>query len=173
MAVAAEFSTIPQMFGRITTKYALGDRPVLTLKVDKQCRFISYADLRRRVELFALGLSSIGVKKEDTVAMISENRPEWVVADISMVAPGAIDVSICPTLTPPQIASILNDAAVWVVVVPNALQLNKILKVRSELRNLKRAILMNEKAEPRGENTLTYSEVLGLGEAHERSHPTF
>jgi long-chain acyl-CoA synthetase len=171
MAVAVDFSTIPEMFDRITTKYAVGGRPVLMHKVDKQYRSISYSDLRRRVELFSLGLSSIGVMKDDKIAIISENRPEWVVADLSIVTLGAVDVPIYPTLTPPQIAYILNDAAVKVVIVSNALQLNKVLKVRSELKALQHIVLMNEKVEPKAENTSTYAEVINLGEAYERLHP--
>ena len=71
MAVVVDFTTIPEMFDRITTKYALGERPVLMHKVEKQYPCISYSVLRRRVELFALGLSSIGVKKDERVAVIS------------------------------------------------------------------------------------------------------
>jgi long-chain acyl-CoA synthetase len=67
----------------------------------------------------------MGVRKDDTVAIISENRPEWVVADMSTATLGAIDVPIYPTLTPPQIAYILNDAGVKVVIVSNTLQLGK------------------------------------------------
>ena len=47
MAVAVDFSTIPEMFDRITAKYALGERPVLMHKVERQYRPISYSELRR------------------------------------------------------------------------------------------------------------------------------
>ncbi len=172
MAVVVDFTTIPEMFDRITTKYALGERPVLMHKVEKQYRCISYSVLRRRVELFALGLSSIGVKKDERVAVISENRPEWVIADMSIVTLGAIDVPIYPTLTPPQIAYILNDAGVAVVIVSNSLQLGKVQKICSEVRSLRHIILMNEKLEPKSENTITFPEVCRLGEERERSNPT-
>jgi long-chain acyl-CoA synthetase len=173
MAVAVDFSTIPEMFDRITAKYAESDRPVLMHKVDKQYRSISYSNLRRRVELFGLGLSSIGVKRDDRVAIVSENRPEWVIADMSIVTLGAIDVPIYPTLTPSQIAYILNDAGVKVVIVSNALQLGKILKIRSEVKDLQHIILMNDKLEPRSKDTIVYPEVFNMGKVVERSHPTF
>ena len=173
MAVVVDFSTIPEMFDRITTKYVLSDRPILMHKVDKQYRSISYAEIRRKVELFALGLASIGAKREDNVAIISENRPEWVVADMGIVALGAVDVPIYPTLTPPQIAYILNDAAVKVVIVSNSLQLGKISKIKSDVKSLQHIVLMNEKSESGAEKTISFSNVLSQGEDFEKSHPTF
>ena len=173
MSVAVEFSTIPEMFDRLTTKYAAADRPMLMHKVDKQYREISFAQFRRKVELFALGLASLGVKKEDRVAIISENKPEWVIADMGIVTLGGVDVPIYPTLTPPQISYILNDAEVKIAIVSNALQLGKILKIESELRALQRIIVINEKVDQRDAKTVTFSEVLVLGEHFEKSHRSF
>ena len=173
MSVAVDFATIPEMFDRITTKYAREDRPMLMHKVEKQYRSISFTQCRRRVELFSLGLMSLGVKKDEKVAIISENRPEWVVADMGIVLLGAVDVPIYPTLTPPQIAYILNDAGVKVVVVSNSLQLGKVLKIESEVRTLQRIIVINEKLEQRNQKTLTFSEVLTIGEQFEKSHTSF
>jgi long-chain acyl-CoA synthetase len=173
MAVAVDFSTIPEMFDRITTKYATDERPMLMHKVEKQYMGISFTKCRRKVELFALGLASLGVKNEEKVAIISENRPDWVVADMGIVALGAVDVPIYPTLTPPQIAYILNDAEVKIVIVSNTLQLGKILKIEQEVRTLQRIIVMNEKLEQRNGKTLTFPEVLIHGEQFEKSHRTF
>ena len=91
---------------------------------------------------------------------------------MSIVTLGAIDVPIYPTLTPPQIAYILNDAGVAVVIVSNSLQLGKVQKICSEVRSLRHIILMNEKLEPKSENTITFPEVCRLGEERERSNPT-
>ena len=160
MAVAVDFSTIPEMFDRITVRYSAGDRPILKQKVDKQYKDISYSDYRRKVELFALGLTLLGVRREDRVAIISENRPEWVVADMGIVSIGAVNVPIYPTLTPPQVAYILNDAGVKVAIVSNSLQLGKVLKVESEVKSLQHIVLMNEKVEQRNEKILMFQEVM-------------
>lgn len=173
MAVAVDFSTIPEMFKRITAKYENEQRPMLMHKVDKKYTGITFSEYRRKVELFALGLASLGVKKDDKVAIISENRPEWIVADMGIVTLGAVDVPIYPTLTPPQIAYILHDAGVKIVIVSNSLQLGKILKIESEVKSLERIILMNEKVEQKSEKLLTYAEVYALSAEFERSHPTF
>lgn len=172
MAVAVDFSTIPEMFDRITTKYANEQRPMLMHKVDKRYRGISFTEYRRKVELFALGLASLGVKKEDKVAIISENRPEWIVADMAIVSLGAIDVPVYPTLTPKQIEYIFKDAGVKIAVVSNSLQLGKVVKIRPDLKNFERIILMGEKGE-QDDEVLTYAQVYGLGEQYEKDHPTY
>jgi long-chain acyl-CoA synthetase len=145
---------------------------MLMRKVDKLYRGISFSQCRRNVELFSLGLASLGVKKDDKVAIISENRPEWIVADMSSVTLGAVDVPIYPTLTPSQISYILNDSGVKVVIVSNALQLSRVLKIRSDVKTLKQIILMNEKIDQKAKNLLTFSEVIALGEQFEKSHRT-
>lgn len=173
MAVAVDFSTIPEMFDRITTKYASDKRPMLMHKVDKQYRGISFTEYRRSVELFALGLASLGIKKDDKVAIISENRPEWVVADMGIVTLAAVDVPIYPTLTPPQIAYILKDAEVKLVIVSNSLQLSKLLKIESDVKTLERIIIINEKTDQGHGKMLTFSQVFARGEEYEKSHPAF
>ena len=172
MAVAVDFSTIPEMFDRITTKYGNDQRPMLMHKVEKQYRGISFTEYRRKVELFALGLASLGVARDDKVAIISENRPEWIVADMAIVTLGAVDVPIYPTLTPKQIEYIFNDAGIKMAIVSNSLQLNKVLKIRSEVKTLQRIILMNEKSEQEEGTALGYREVFSLGEEYEKTHPT-
>jgi len=76
MAVVVEFSTIPEMFDRITAKFAREERAILMRKVERGYQGISFSDYRRSVKKFALGLASLGVKHNDRVAIISENRPE-------------------------------------------------------------------------------------------------
>ena len=82
-----------------------------------------------KIEYFILGLSQIGLNKNNTVAIISENRPEWVIADIATLSLGAVDVPIYPTSTPEQIAYIFNNAEVKIAIVSNQFQLNKVLSV--------------------------------------------
>ena len=170
MGVVVEFSTISEMFDRITKKFADESRPFLMYKSDKQYRGISYAELRKRVEQFALGLSALGVKKGDTVAIISENRPEWVVADIGSVLLGAVDVPIYPTLTAKQIEFILNDANVSVAVVSNQSQLNKVLKIKDQVKSLRKIILMTERSDtPDDAMVIGISKVYELGREAESS----
>lgn len=173
MSVEVEFATITEMFDRVTTKFANERRPMLMQKVDKIYKGITFAEYRRNVELFGMGLAWLRVRKGDRIAIISENRPEWVVADMAMVCLGAVNVPIYPTLTPMQIEFIFNDAGVKIAIVSNALQLGKIFKIKSEVKTLERVILMSEKAEIKERDVLGFSHIYAMGAEFEKSHPDF
>ncbi|HEX9829364.1 MAG TPA: long-chain fatty acid--CoA ligase [Bacteroidota bacterium] len=171
MATVVSFSTVSEMFEKIAAKYAGEQRPMLMYKVEKQYRGISYKEYTRNVELFALGLASLGVNKGDRCAIIAENRPEWIVADMAMVCLGAVNVPIYPTLTPKQIEFIFNDAGVKVAIVSNTFQLNKILKIKNDVKTLEHIIVMNENDATEG--TQTYAKMYARGGEFERAHPEF
>lgn len=173
MAVSVEFSTITEMFDRLTMKYADEQRPVLMHKTSGTYVPISYRELRHRVELFALGLAAIGVKQGDHVALISENRPEWVVSDMGMLYLGAVNVPIYPTLTARQIEFIFNDANVKVAIVSNQMQLNKIERISRDVKSLKKVVIMAERQDSAQGLVVGFSDVLRAGESFERDHPAY
>ena len=173
MSVAVEFSTIAEMFDNISKKYATEKRPMLMHKVDKKYRDISFTEYRRQVELFTLGLASLGIAKDDKVSIISENRPEWIVADMAIVALGAVNVPIYPTLTPKQIEFIFNDAGVKLAIVSNAFQLNKVTKIVADVKTLQRTVVMNEKDKTDDTHVFGFSQVFILGEEFEKRHPAY
>ena len=170
MAVAVDFSTIPEMFQKVTGKFAATTRPALMYKTEGRYEGISYSDLRSRAENFALGLASLGVHPRDRIAIISENRPEWVISDQAIVALGAIDVPIYPTMSAKQNEYIFNDAAVRMAIVSNQFQLNKLMRVRENVPSLETIILMNEKGTIVEPATINFSEVLRMGEVFGQEH---
>ncbi|MBE0555685.1 MAG: AMP-binding protein, partial [Proteobacteria bacterium] len=145
MSVAVHFETIAELFDAITKKFADEQRPLLMKKIEGQYQGILYKEVRRNVELFALGLASLGLKRGDRVSIVSENRPEWVIADMAMVGLGIVNVPIYPTLTPKQIEFIFNDAGVRTAIASNAYQIGKILKIRDSVKSLFHVVLMSEK----------------------------
>ena len=171
--VAVEFCTIPEMFQKLTAKFAAENRPVLMYKSGGTYRGISYSELKRSVELFANGLAAFGVKRGDRVSIISENRPEWVISDMALVSLGAVGVPAYPTLTPKQNEFIFNDAGVRFAIVSNQFQLNKVLKVMGDVRTLEKVILMNDKEPITYANTYSFAQIMEMGEAFARKHPEF
>jgi long-chain acyl-CoA synthetase len=171
MAVAVEFSTIPEMFRNVTGKFAAATRPALMYKAGGKYEGIGYTDLRTRVERFAFGLASLGVGRGDRIAIISENRPEWVISDQAIVALGAIDVPVYPTMSAKQNEYIFNDAGVRIAIVSNQFQLNKVMRVWDNVPSLERIILMNEKANIVEPATINFSEVMRFGDAYRVAHP--
>ncbi len=71
----------------------------------------------RRIRAVALGLSALGVRKGDRVALLSENRPDWSVADLAILSLGAVNVPIYTTQAPDQVRFILEDSGARVLFV--------------------------------------------------------
>lgn len=171
MSVAVRFSTIPEMFVNLTDHFASESRPIIMHKTGGKYVGISYSELRRKVELFAFGLASMGVKAGDRVSIISENRPEWVISDLAIVSLGAVDVPVYPTLTAKQNEYIFNNAGVRFVIVSNQFQLNKVMKVFHDVKTLEKVILMSDKGAITDPDVVPFSEVYKMGEEFEKHKP--
>ncbi len=116
----------------------------LKYKKDGVWRGISSDELRRAVEELSLGLRALGVEKGDRVAILSENRPEWAIADLATLTAAAVDAPIYSTLTPPQILYILNDSEAKVLFLSTAAQGRKIAEIRAQAKSLKHVIRMDD-----------------------------
>ncbi|HZQ96040.1 MAG TPA: long-chain fatty acid--CoA ligase [Candidatus Sulfotelmatobacter sp.] len=102
---------------------------------------ISTQEFYRNVAGVARALGSWGVGKGDRVAILSENRPEWAIADFASFLSGAVVVPIYTTLTPQQTAYILCDSGAKIVFVSTADQLSKVLSIRDQTA-LERIVVM-------------------------------
>ena len=130
--------TLNQLFFEAVSKY---NRPnALQVKTGGTYRPISHTEVADRVRHAARGLSSLGVRRGDRVAILSENRPEWAVADFACLTIGLTDVPIYPTLPADQIAYMLKDSGAVAIFVSNKTQAEKIREIRSQLLALKTVI---------------------------------
>jgi len=100
-------------------------------------------ELVDRVRDFSLGLSALGLTPGGRVAILSESRPEWLVADFAVLTAGAVTVPIYPTLSPEQVSFILRDSGATIAIVSTGVQLEKIRGVAAGLEALQ-AIVMIE-----------------------------
>lgn len=170
MSLAVTFSTIPEMFLNLTDLYAHEERPLFMRKVEGQFQPLRYGDMRAQVAMFFHGLLKLGVRRGDRVALVSENRPEWVITDQAVLFHGAVNVPIFPSQTAKQIEFILRDAGASVVVLSNRYQLSKIERIRDDVPSLKHVIVMNE-LDDRPDNVLSFAEVLTSGASDHQQHP--
>lgn len=173
MSLAIKFTTITELFDAVIEQYGKTSRAVLRYKSAGQYNDISYQELRQRVEVFACGLASLGVQRGDNLLMISENRPEWVIADMAMVHLGAVNVPVFPTLTPKQIEYILKDSNSKYAIASNPMQLNKILKATESGHPLKAIIVMGEPSQPVSGNIISFNQMYQQGEMFQKTYPTF
>ena len=112
----------------------------------------------------ALGLASLGVRAGDRVAIMSESRPEWLVADLAVITLGGVTVPVYATLTAAQARYIIDDAGAKVAFVSTAEQLEKLQRVRHELPSLEAIVTFADGA-PSSASVLTLAAVTARGHA--------
>ena len=101
---------------------------------------MSHATILERVRRCALGLSKLGVVAHDRVAILSENRPEWLIADYACLCSSVTDVPIYPTLPGEQLPYLLNDCGAKVIFVSTAEQAQKVASIRAQVPSLTHVI---------------------------------
>jgi long-chain acyl-CoA synthetase len=130
---------------------------------------IGYPDLAAQVQDLSIGLQELGVRRGDRVAILSENRPEWAIADYACLAARCTDVPIYPTLPARQAEYILRDSGAVAVLVSSAAQLEKVARVRERLPSLAHIIAFDDSAT--GAGVLRFEQVLERGRAARDRHP--
>ncbi len=91
---------------------------------------VSAAELYRDVVGVARELEQWGIRSGDRVAILSENRPEWTIADFAILSLGAVTVPIYATQTAEQVSFILNDSGARLIFLSSQAQLEKVLTVQ-------------------------------------------
>jgi long-chain acyl-CoA synthetase len=127
------------LFAEWADTYA--DQPALSRKVDGVFTPITYAELDRRARHLALALARVvGVEKGELVALVCNNRPEWMVCSLAIHMLGAVDVPRASDTPPDILAAILGHAEPAVAILENTAQLEK---ARSSLPRLRAAVLVD------------------------------
>ena len=130
--------TLNQLFFDAVTTYNRPD----AFQVKRNGRYepISHDTIVERVRRTALGLEELGVRSGDRVGILSENRPEWAIADFACLMLGVADVPIYPNLPSDQVAYILRDSGAVAIFVSNAEQAAKIALIRGECPALRHVV---------------------------------
>jgi long-chain acyl-CoA synthetase len=109
--------TLPRLCLSALARHAKPD--ALSYKSGGEWRRISGAEFVRRVRAVAAGLRGLGVGRGDRVALLSENRPEWSLADLAILSLGAVNVPVYTTQAVEQVRYILSDSEARVLLVSN------------------------------------------------------
>jgi len=119
------------------------------------------------VKSVSFGLYELGVREGDKVAIHSENRPEWVFADLGAQTLGSVSVGIYPTSPAAEVEYLLSHSEASVLIVEDEEQLDKALEAWDRLEKLQKIVVID----PRGVNTIddpriiTFQELLDLGDS--------
>jgi long-chain acyl-CoA synthetase len=96
-----------------------GDAPFLWAKRDKEWRPIGWKEAARQVAALAASLKRMGLQRGDRVCLVSENRPEWLIADLGIMAAGCVTVPTYTTNTVRDHLHILENSGARAVIVSN------------------------------------------------------
>jgi long-chain acyl-CoA synthetase len=110
-------SSVPGLCLTASLRHAKPD--ALNHRQDGRWVNISAAEFVGRVKDVALGLAALGIRPGDRIALLSENRPEWSIADMAILSLGAINVPIYTTQAVDQIEFILADSGARAIFISN------------------------------------------------------
>lgn len=134
-------SSVPGLCLTAALKHAKQD--ALNHKIGSEWINISAEIFVERVRNVALGLAEFGIKPGDRIALLSENRPEWSIADLAILSLGAINVPIYTTQAVEQIRYILTDSGARAIFVSNKKLFKHAAKALEGLDFLERIIFFD------------------------------
>src|SRR5262245_48928437 len=124
---------------------------------------LTWTDYRRQADGIAAGLAELGIKPADRVAILSENRYEWLVADNAILSAGAINVPLHAPLTAPQAAYQLGHSEARGIFVSGQLQADKVKAIGDQLPGLEFIISFEPIAPPRQLRHFSFSGLMHRG----------
>ena len=161
-------ATLVELYERAARNHQKND--TLNYKRDGKWHSISSAEMLRQSRFVALGLYSLGLRKGDRVALLAESCVEWVLADQGCMFAAIVPVPIYPTLTPSQVAYILNDCRARALFIATR---SKFVEVETALRECPalETILMFQPEAQSLPNCLTFAELQARGGALDEQQP--
>jgi long-chain acyl-CoA synthetase len=147
------------------------NRPdALNYKKDGRWVSISSAELLARAKHIAAGLYAIGIRHGDRVALLSDSRVEWTLADAGCLFASAVDVPIYPTLTPPQVRYILQDSGSSALFVANREKFLELKEILAECPQVQHVIFFDADGVTEADG-LTLAELEQKGREFEQDDP--
>ena len=159
MMPVPRISSLNDLFFRVAS--AGNPRAVLWQDASDRWQPLSSQQIYQRVRALGVALLRLGAEKGHRIALISENRWEWMVADFAILAIGAADVPIYPTLTGEQIAAQLRDAECRIAIVSTRAQFDKLAAVRGHA-GLEHIVMMDA---PAADGAIPLGDLLGDADA--------
>ena len=120
------------------------DKPFIFTKSEDIYWSVTRLDIYNKSLALYEYLKELKLKRDEKVAIISENRVEWVYTDLAVMMARLISVPIYTTLSAESIKYIFKDASVKICFVSNTLQLDKILSIKDELPDLEKIVVYND-----------------------------
>lgn len=154
--------TIPQLLMERARTDA--DRVALRAKDLGIWKPMTWGEYAEQVRAFAMGLLEFGVQPGDRVAVLGDNRPECLIADVAAQAIGGNGIVLFPESLPDEIAFVLAHSEASIVVAQDQEQVDKVLEVRDRIPGVRHIVYW----EPRGLQAYEDERLIDFGQVLER-----
>ncbi len=164
--------TLPQYLALRAQEHP--DRVALRERIYGIWQPITWREYYDHVKYFALGLLALGLDPKDTVAIIGDNRPEWVIAELAAQSMGAKSIGIYQDSVAEEVLDIVSRSDATFVVAEDQEQVDKMLEIWPQLDGKVHKVIYYD---PKGLRNYTedflmyFLDVEELGREYEKSHP--
>ena len=143
----------------------LGDKPFLWAKRDGAYRPITWRETAAQVEELARGLRALGLERGDRVALVSENRPEWMIADLAIISAGGVTVPAYTTHQVDDHRYLLANSAARMAIVSTAALGQRVVRAADQVDSVEHIVMIEPLIGGQASSTdvLTLDEVLARG----------
>ncbi len=159
----SEVKTIPALFEESSSRFSSN----IMMREKRGGAYVgtSYQDIRKSVHLCAAGLMSLGIQKGERVALISEGRNDWVIAELGILFAGAINVPLSVKIEELSDLKFRVAHSGAVMVIASGGQADKIRKIRNDLPEVRLVVLLDDGGNSANDE-ITFSELARKGEAY-------
>lgn len=165
--MTSPYRTLPHMFEESVARFA--SNTMMWEKRGESYTGTTYSEMRRSIHECAAGLMDMGIKKGDRLALISEGRNDWVIAELGMLYAGAINVPLSVKIDElTDLRFRLAHSGCRIVIV-SGLQAGKIRQVKRDLPELETIVVLDGEVR-RDEDEILFSEVLEMGKKFLKFH---
>jgi len=131
MVMTAEASTFPELFFKQVSRKK--DEIALRHKEYGIWKRISWTDYGNHVKEVVAGLLALGLQPGDKVAILGDNKPEWLFCHLATMTAGGVTCGIYPTSAPDQVAYVVGHSESKILFVENEEQVDKILQILDDI----------------------------------------
>jgi long-chain acyl-CoA synthetase len=161
---------IPQLLRLQAEKY--GDRFAVEKRMKGVWSGVSWKEYYNMARAVGLGLYSLGVRKGDRVALLAQNRLEWIFSDIGIMGIGGCTIPIYVTLPSAEIAYIISNSDSKIFIAEDKVALAKALEKIKECPTLTKIVVMNtEGCDMSNSMVMSFDELVRRGKDMEKREP--
>lgn len=156
-----KYQNIYSLFSERVEQYR--ERDAFFVREEGRWKGISWAHFERDARAFASALIASGLDQGGSVAILMGNVPEWPISDLGTIMAGGVSVGLYPTSSAEQCQYIINHSDAEFVFVDTATQLEKILRVRSEMPKVRFVVALDPGVDREDNDVMSYRDFLRLG----------